>query len=79
MVLQEQEQREWQVDGSHAVGVIFSVLLISAILGGYYLLWQLILAQQGPAWRLVRAAHMAVVVRRAAYELDREYEELLRR
>jgi hypothetical protein len=61
------------------MGVIFSVLLISAILGGFYLLWQLILAQHGPAWRLVRAAHTAVVVRRAAYDLDREYEELLRR
>ena len=68
-----------QVEGSHAMGVIFSVLLISAILGGYYLLWQLILAQHGPAWRLVREAHIAVVVRRAAYDLDREYEELLRR
>ncbi len=61
------------------MGVMFSVLLISAILGGYYLLWQLILVQHGPAWRLVRAAHIAVVVRRAAYDLDREYEELLRR
>jgi hypothetical protein len=61
------------------MGVIFSVLLISAILGGCYLLWQLILVQHGPAWRLVREAHIAVVVRRAAYDLDREYEELLRR
>ncbi len=61
------------------MGVMFSVLLISAILGGYYLLWQLILVQHGPAWRLVREAHVAVVVRRAAYNLDREYEELLRR
>ena len=61
------------------MGVIFSVLLISAILGGYYLLWQLILAQHLPAWRLVRAAHIAVVVRRAVYDLDREYEELLQR
>ena len=61
------------------MGVMFSVLLISAILGGCYLLWQLILVQRGPAWRLVRAAHVAVVVRRAAYDLDREYEELLRR
>ena len=61
------------------MGVMFSVLLISAILGGCYLLWQLILAQHGPAWRLVREAHIAVVVRRAAYDLDREYEELLRR
>ena len=61
------------------MGVMFSVLLISVILGGCYLLWQLILAQQGPAWQLVRAAHIAVVVRRAAYDLDREYEELLRR
>jgi hypothetical protein len=67
------------VEGSHPVGVILSVLLISAIFGGYYLLWQLILVQHGPAWRLVRAAHIAVVVRRAAYDLDREYEELLRR
>jgi hypothetical protein len=56
--------------------VIFSVLLISAILGGYYLLWQLIVSQHGPAWRLVREARLAVVVRRAAYDLDREYEEL---
>ncbi len=61
------------------MGVIFSVLLISVILGGCYLLWLLILVQHGPAWRLVREAHMAVVVRRAAYDLDREYEELLRR
>ena len=61
------------------MGVIFSVLLISAILGGCYLLCQLILTQHGPAWRLVRETHMAVVVRRAAYDLDREYEELLRR
>ena len=61
------------------MGVIFSVVLISAILGGYYLLWQAILAQHGTAWQLVRAAHIAVVVRRAAYDLDREYEELLRR
>ena len=61
------------------MGVIFSVLLISAILVGYYLLWQLIFAQHGPAWRLVREAHIAVVVRRAAYDLDREYEEMLRR
>jgi hypothetical protein len=61
------------------VGVIFSVLLVSAILGGCYLLWQLILAQHGPAWQLIRAAHISVVVRRAAYDLDREYQELLRR
>jgi hypothetical protein len=61
------------------MGVIVSVLLISAVLGGCCLLWQMILVQHGPAWRLVRAAHIAVVVRRAAYDLDREYEELLRR
>jgi hypothetical protein len=61
------------------MGVIVSALLISAMFGGYYLLWQLILVRQGPAWRLVRAAHIAVVVRRAAYDLDREYEQLLRR
>jgi hypothetical protein len=61
------------------MGVIFGVLLISAIFGGCYLLWQLILAQHGPAWRLVRVAYIAAVVRRAAYDLDREYEELLRR
>jgi len=61
------------------MGLILSVLLITAILGGYYLLAPVIFARRGPAWRVIRRAHISVVVRRAAYDLDREYEELLRR
>ena len=61
------------------MGIIFSVLLITAILCGYYLLALVIFAQRGPAWRLVRQAQISVAVRRASYDLDREYEELLRR
>jgi hypothetical protein len=61
------------------MGLILSVLLIAAILAGYLVLALVIFAQQGPAWRVIRRARIAVVVRRAAYDLDREYEELLRR
>jgi hypothetical protein len=61
------------------MGVLLSLVLITAILGGYYLLVGLTLARQGPAWRLIRRARISVVVWRAAYNLDREYEELLLR
>jgi hypothetical protein len=62
-----------------AMGLILGVLLITTILAGYLVLALVIFAQQGPAWRVIRRARIAVVVRRAAYDLDREYEELLRR
>jgi hypothetical protein len=61
------------------MGLILSVLLITTILAGYRVLALVIFAQRGPAWRVLRRARIAVVVRRAAYDLDREYEELLRR
>ena len=61
------------------MGLILSVLLIAAILCGYYLLGLVIFAERGPGWQLIRQARISVVVRRAAYDLDREYEELLRR
>ena len=61
------------------MGLILSVLLITAILAGYRLLALVVFAPQGPAWRVIRRARIAVVVRRAASDLDREYEELLRR
>ena len=61
------------------MGLLLSVLLITAILGGYHLLVGLTIAGRGPAWRLIRRARISVVVRRAAYDLDREYEELLLR
>jgi hypothetical protein len=60
------------------MGVVLSVLLITSILGAYQLAL-LIVAPQGPAWRLIRRARTSVVVRRALYDLDREYQELLRR
>ena len=61
------------------MGVLLSVVLITAILGGYHLLVRLTFAGRGPAWRLIRQAQISVVVRRAAYDLDREHEELLLR
>ena len=61
------------------MGLILSVVLITAILVGYHLLLGLAFARQGPTWRLIRRARISVLVRRAAYDLDREYEELLRR
>ena len=61
------------------MGVLLSVVLITAILGGFYLLVGLTFPGRGPAWRLIRQAQISFVVRRAAYDLDREYEELLRR
>jgi len=60
------------------MGLILSVLLITAFLAGYLLLALVIFAPQGPAWRVVRRARIAVVSGRV-YNLDREYEELLRR
>lgn len=61
------------------MGLILSIVLIAAILGGYQLLFRLTFPRRGPAWRLIRWVRISVVVRRAAYHLDREYEELLLR
>jgi len=59
------------------IGVILSVLLVALILGSYYLLSWLTWSQRGPVWHVIRRAHIASVVRRATYDLDQEYRDLL--
>jgi len=59
------------------IGVILSVVLIAAILVGYHLLSRLTWSQRGPVWHVIRQAHIANVVRRATYDLDQEYRDLL--
>ena len=46
---------------------------------GFYLLVGLTFPGRRTARRLIRQAQVSVVVRREAYDRDREYEQLLRR
>ena len=65
--------------GDHTpMGIFLAALLISAILLGYrFLLFQLVYGDTG---RLaVRQARHAIIVHEAVRDIDREYEELLRR
>ena len=59
------------------MGVLLGVVLVSTILLGVAGLYWLLASRRSPAAPVIRRTHHSLVVRRAASDLDREYQDLL--
>ena len=59
------------------MGVLLGVVLVSTILLGVAGLYWLLASRHSPAAPVIRRTHHLLVVRRAASDLDREYQDLL--
>ena len=59
------------------MGVLLGVVLVSTILLGVAGLYWLLASRRSPTAPVIRRTHHSLAARRAASDLDREYQDLL--